>query len=94
MAFGVVRHKSPSVGEISEHPATGSFHTKDGAGSALMKEKKRKKRERDEKKEKKERENMSEKKKNSKREKRKREREKGSESKLANSTWTEAALYA
>ena len=49
-------------GEIGEHPAIVSFHTKDGAGSALMKEKKRKK-EREMKKEKKrERKYMSEKK--------------------------------
>ena len=77
MASGVVRHISPSVGEIGEHPATGSFRTKDGAGSALLnkKEKKRK-----------------EKKKNRKREN-EREREKGSESELADSTWTEAELY-
>jgi hypothetical protein len=29
------------VGEIGEHPATGLFHTKDGAGSALLKRKKK-----------------------------------------------------
>jgi hypothetical protein len=40
LAFGVVRHKSPNVGEIGEHPATCSFHTKDGADSALLKRKK------------------------------------------------------
>ena len=44
MAFAVVRHKSPNVGEIGEHPATGSFYTKDGAGSALLKRKKKKRR--------------------------------------------------
>jgi hypothetical protein len=32
------------VGEIGEHPATGSIHTKDGAGSALQKKEERKKR--------------------------------------------------
>ena len=53
MAFGVVRHKSPSVGEIGEHPATGSFSTKNGAGSALLKRKKKKREEKNEKKERK-----------------------------------------
>ena len=43
MAFGVVRHKSPSVGEIGEHPATGSFHMKDDTSSALLKKKKNRK---------------------------------------------------
>jgi hypothetical protein len=42
LAFGVVRHKSPSVGEIGEHPSTGSFRTKDGAGSSLLKRKEQK----------------------------------------------------
>ena len=42
MASGVVRHKSPSVGEIGEHPATGSFCTKDGASSSLLKRKEQK----------------------------------------------------
>jgi hypothetical protein len=43
LAFGVVRHKSPSVGEIGEHPATGSFHIKDDTSSALLKKKKNRK---------------------------------------------------
>ena len=78
MAFGVVRHKSPSVGEIGEHPTTGSFHTKDAIDSALLNKKREKNKKNDEKKRKKrERKYMSEnkRKKNSKREKRERERE-------------------
>jgi len=47
-----MRHKSPSVGEIGEHPATESFCTKDGASSASPK-KKKKERKREEKKSKK-----------------------------------------
>jgi hypothetical protein len=34
---GVVRHKSPSVGEIGEHPSTVSFRTKDSVSSTLPK---------------------------------------------------------
>jgi len=49
LAFGVMRHKSPSVGEIGEHPATESFCTKDGASSASKKKKKRKKKRREKK---------------------------------------------
>ena len=58
------------MGEIGEHPATGSFCTKDGAGSSLLKRKEKK---REEKNEKKERKYMSEKN----IEKKKKEREKG-----------------
>ena len=91
LAFGVVRHKSPSVGEIGKHPATGAIRTKDGAGSTLLKKeldtwrsiKKEKKRrighmKVQEKENKKEREKY---------------RKKESESELGGSTWIEAALY-
>ena len=44
MALGVVRHKSPSVGEIGEDPATQAVHTKDGAGSILLKKENNEKR--------------------------------------------------
>ena len=45
LAFGVVRHKSLSVGEISEHPATQSIRTKDGVSSTLLKKREKKMRE-------------------------------------------------
>ena len=38
-----MRHKSSSVGEIDEHPATGAIHTKDGVGSTLPRKKRKKK---------------------------------------------------
>ena len=41
LALYVMRHKSPSVGEIGEHLATGAISTKDGANSALLKKKKK-----------------------------------------------------
>jgi hypothetical protein len=37
LALGVLRHKSPSVGEIGEHPTTGAINTKYGAGSTFLK---------------------------------------------------------
>jgi len=43
LALYVVRHKSPSVGEIGEHLATGAISTKDGANSALLKKERKKK---------------------------------------------------
>ena len=42
MIFGVIRHKGPSLGEISDHLATRSIFTKDGASSALLKKGKNK----------------------------------------------------
>jgi hypothetical protein len=51
LAFGVVRDKIPSVwlggarGVIGEHLATGSIHTKDGVGFALLKKERNEKKE-------------------------------------------------
>jgi UDP-N-acetylenolpyruvoylglucosamine reductase len=77
------------MGEIGEHPATGSFRTKDGASSSLLKRKEQK---RVKKKMMKKREKKREKIKNKiKKERRERERAE-SESELAGSTWTRGRI--
>jgi hypothetical protein len=68
LIFGVVRHKSPCVGEIDEHITIGSICTKDDVGSILLKKEKTKERER-------EREKRETKEKRKKEEKEKKERD-------------------
>jgi hypothetical protein len=80
LIFSVVRHKSPSVGEIGEHLTTTSICTKDDVSSILLKRGKTKKRERErererEKRNKRKRKNERETKK--KRKKREEKRKKG-----------------
>jgi hypothetical protein len=67
LTLGFVRYKSPSVGKIGEHLATGSIPTKDGVGSVLPKKRKKRERMEDEKKEKREKERELKKKKKKKR---------------------------